>query len=57
MSDDKFNKKVDIANILEKKSNDKLIRRIMDPEIRIRSNEIKDIMKVIKSLENIERNY
>ena len=27
----------------------------MDPEITIRSNEIRDIMKVIKSLETIER--
>ena len=53
VSDDKFNKIVDVANIFRKKLlGDKLIKRLVGSRITLKSNEIKYIIKLITSLEN-----
>ena len=55
VSDDKFTTTVDIANIFrEKLSEVELIGRLMGWELMLTNNEIKDIIKIIKSLENRE---
>ena len=55
VSDDKFTTIVDIANIFrEKLSEVELIGRLMGWELMLTNNEIKDIIKIIKSLENRE---
>ena len=55
VSDDKFTTTVDIANIFrEKLSEVELIGRLMGWELMLTNNEMKDIIKIIKSLENRE---
>ena len=55
VSDDKLTTIVDIANIFrEKLSEVELIGRLMGWEPMLTNNEVKDIIKIIKSLENRE---